>query len=390
MDKLIYFGRRALNLLLSTDHPRRMLVTMALLSMTLMVSSAAVILYLEHAGVIDTGGVAAWWALASVGGLLAMTALIRSGWTARWSDPALTIPQMGWTITSAAIAYVFLGDARGIVPSVLAMILFFGALGLNLGQVIGIGLFAIGAFAFAVLASSGPATNQYAPIEIAYALMIMIVLTGCMVLNVRIHDIRQRSSSKGKALSEALQQNRELALRDDLTGLLNRRAMLELLELEQKRHQRRHGNLVLVMLDLDHFKPINDQYGHATGDRALQGFAAAALSVLRDVDMLARWGGDEFLLMLSDTTLEQAELLLERLRIAVAALELTEVREPLGLTLSGGMALNLLNEPVEDTLHRADAALYRAKAQGRNRIAGRLASELDDPALSLARVQAKS
>lgn len=360
---------------------------MALLSMTLMVSSAAVILYLEYAGVIDTGGVAAWWALASVGGLFAMTALIRSGWTARWSDPALTIPQMAWTISAGATAYVFLGDARGIVPSVLAMILFFGALGLKLGQVIGIGLFAMGAFAVAVVASSGPATNQYTPMDIAYALMIMIVLTGCMVLNLRIHGIRQRSFNKGRALAEALQQNRELALRDDLTGLLNRRAMLELLELEQRRHQRKQGTLVLAMLDLDHFKPINDRYGHATGDRALQAFAATALSTLRDVDILARWGGDEFLLMFTDTSLEHAALVLERLRNEVAALEISEVPGRLGLTLSSGLALNLPEEPVEDTLHRADEALYRAKAQGRNRIAGLSESDVENSTVSRARVE---
>ena len=387
MHMLTHYWGKALDLLLSRDPRRRIFVTMALLSLVLMASGAAVILYLEHATVVDSSGIAGWWAAASVGGLVVMIALIRSGWTTRLTDPSLTIAQMAWTITSGAVAYVFAGEARGVVPSVLAMILFFGALGLNFVQVIGIGLFAMGAFAVAVLVSSGGPTGQSAPLDVAYALMILIVLSGSIALNLRIHRIRQRLHDKSAALAEALQQNRELALRDELTGLLNRRALLGLLELEQRRHQRKHASLVLVMMDLDHFKPINDQYGHAMGDRALQGFATAALSILRDVDILARWGGDEFLLMLTDTTLEQAAVLLERLRIAVAALELAEVPGPLGLTLSGGMALNLLKEPVKETLHRADEALYRAKAQGRNRITGLLECDVEDTTVSLARVK---
>lgn len=342
---------------------------MALLALVLMVSSAAVILYLEHAGVIDSRGIAPWWAAASVGGLAVMVLLIRSGWSARLKDPSLTIAQMSWTIASGAVGYVFAGEARGVVPSVLAMILFFGALGLNLGQVVGIGLFAMGAFAVAILVAGG-ADRNFTPMEIGYAFMVMIVLAGCMALNLRIQRIRQRLHDKSTALAEALHMNREMALRDELTGLRNRRAMVELLDLEQKRHQRRHGMLVLAMLDLDHFKPINDRGGHAMGDQALQAFAATSLTTLREVDVLARWGGDEFLLMLTDTSLEQAARLLERLRVAVAELCLAGTREPLGLTLSGGMVLVRPGEAVHEALHRADELLYLAKAQGRNRIVG--------------------
>lgn len=343
---------------------------MALLAIVLMVSSAGVILYLEYAGVIDSHGIAAWWAAASIGGLAAMALSIRAGWTAGLKDPSLTIAQMTWTIASGAVGYVFAGEARGVVPSVLAMILFFGALGLNLGQVVGIGLFAMGAFAVAILMASSGGDRQFAPMEIGYALMVMIVLGGCMALNLRIQRIRQRLHDKSTALEQALHLNREMALRDELTGLRNRRAMVELLELEQKRNQRRHGMLVLAMLDLDHFKPINDHGGHAMGDRALQAFAAAATGTLRDADVLARWGGDEFLLMLTDTSLAQAVGLLERVRVAVAGLHLGGTRGPLGLTLSGGVVLMRPGESVEEALHRADEALYRAKSEGRNRIAG--------------------
>lgn len=359
-----------LDILLSTDPKRRTRVTMALLALVLMVSSAAVILYLEHAGVIESRGIAPWWAAASVGGLAVMALLIRSGWTARFKDPSLTIAQMSWTIASGAVGYVFAGEARGVVPSVLAMILFFGALGLSLAQVVGIGLFAMGAFAVAILATSRGSDQGFAPMELGYALMVMIVLAGCMALNLRIQRIRQRLHDKSTALEEALHLNREMALRDELTGLRNRRAMGELLELEQKRQQRKHGTLVLAMLDLDHFKPINDRSGHAMGDRALQAFAATASATLREADVLARWGGDEFLLMLTDTGLAQAAGLLERLRIAVAGLRLDGMAEPLGLTLSGGVVLMRPGESVEEALHRADEALYRAKSEGRNRIAG--------------------
>ena len=360
--------QRLTDRVLSTDPKRRTLVGMALLALALMVCSAGVMLLV--AGAIPTVSTPAvqWWAAISCGGLALMTAFIRSGATERLHDPSLTLAQMVWTITSGAVAYVLAGEARGLVPSVLAMILFFGTFGLTAAEVAGIGLYALLAFACAIGISTRLGVGGSGPLDLAYALMVLIVLSGCIALSLRIQRIRARMLAQREALAQALAVNRELATRDELTGLLNRRAMVDLMELEHRRSQRNGRPLVLAQLDIDHFKPVNDNHGHATGDRALQAFAGAVRASVRDTDVLARWGGEEFVLMLADTPMAEAREVLERARAAVAALKIGHAGGSLRLTVSVGVAQHLPGDTVEHTLERADKALYAAKALGRNRV----------------------
>jgi diguanylate cyclase len=360
--------QRLKDLIFSTDPKRRTLVSMALLALVLMTSSASVMLLVAHSSDAVNATAVQWWAAMSVGGLLVMTAFIRSGETARLRDPSLTIPQMVWTITSGAVAYVLAGDARGLVPSVLALILFFGTFALTMAEVIGIGTFALLAFACAIGVTSRFSASPFGYLDTAYALMVLIVLSGCVALNLRIQSIRQRLHEQRLALAEALEVNRELATRDELTGLINRRAMQDLMALEQRRSVRSGRPLLLAQLDIDHFKPINDTHGHATGDRALQAFTNTVRDTVRDTDVLARWGGEEFVLMLSDTQPEGARELLERIRIAVAAMASPHATGTLHMTVSMGLALHLPGDTIEQTLERADQALYTAKALGRNRV----------------------
>ena len=360
--------QRLKDVILSTDPRRRTLVGMALLALTLMAASAAVMLLVAQSSTAVDQTALQWWAALSVGGLVVMTAFIRSGETARLRDPSLTIPQMVWTITSGAVAYVLAGDARGLVLSVLAMILFFGTFGLTVAEVIGIGVYALLAFASAIGVSSRFNANASGYLDIAYALMVLILLSGCIALNLRIQRIRAKLQQQREALAQALEVNRELATRDELTGLINRRAMLDLMALEHRRSLRSGRPMLLAQLDIDHFKPINDQHGHATGDRALQAFAGTVAASVRDTDVLARWGGEEFVLMLTDTSAEHARELLERIRQAVQALEIAHSAGSLQLTVSIGLAQHLPGDTVEHTLERADQALYRAKALGRNRV----------------------
>ncbi|RQO81459.1 GGDEF domain-containing protein [Acidovorax sp. FJL06] len=340
---------------------------MALLALLLMVSSAGVMLLVAHASTAVDRPAVHWWAALSVGGLAVMAAFIRSGATLQLRDPSLTLPQMAWTITSGAVAYVLAGEARGLVPSVLAMILFFGTFGLTVAEVIGIGTYALLAFACAIGAATRFRADPLGYLDTAYALMVVIVLVGCIALNLRIHRIRARLQQQREALAQALDINRELATRDELTGLLNRRAMLDLMQLEHRRSLRSGRPLLLAQLDIDHFKPINDQHGHAMGDRALQAFAGTVRASVRDTDVLARWGGEEFVLMLCDTPLDDARELLERVRLAVEALEIPHATGTLRMSVSAGVALHMAGDTVVHTLERADQALYTAKALGRNR-----------------------
>ena len=160
-----------------------------------------------------------------------------------------------------------------------------------------------------------------------------------------------------------------LAGEDSLTGLPNRRQTAHLTESALAGVARRGQVLTLALLDLDHFKRINDQCGHAEGDRVLQEFARRARLEVRTGDILGRWGGEEFLLVMSDCTLDQGLNTLERLRASVAAIKLPDAMGASRLTLSAGLTTN------EDDVHslaalvaRADQALYEAKHGGRNRV----------------------
>lgn len=159
------------------------------------------------------------------------------------------------------------------------------------------------------------------------------------------------------------------ASHDALTGLLNRRRLLERLEAEISRAQRHDEQLVLFMLDLDHFKQINDTLGHKAGDRVLQGFATLLDSQLRKMDVSARYGGEEFVIVLPETRLEQAVGMAERLRALVENSDRLAQGFRLSITVSIGIAAyrehgNTAGELIE----AADEALYRAKNLGRNRI----------------------
>ena len=366
--------RRLFPCILSRDPYRRVRVGMALLALLLMSSSALVMLLLHHPSANHHLDAVRWWAALSVGGLAVITLLIRTGWSERLRDPSLTLVQMAWTITSGAVAYVLAGEGRGVVPSMLAMILFFGALGLSPRQVVGIGLYAMAAFSVAVVVSPRFYATTFDVMDGAYAAMILIVLAGCMVVNLRVQQMRQRLDRQREALAEALAENRALAMRDELTGLYNRRAMVELSQLECRRRRRGQGTLLFAMIDVDHFKRVNDHHGHAMGDHVLRVFADALRANVRETDVLARWGGDEFLLLLSDIEPRSAQTLLERTREAIAALPVPNAPPGLRLSMSAGLALHLPHSSPQETLERADQALYAAKDQGRNRVA--LAPEL--------------
>jgi len=161
---------------------------------------------------------------------------------------------------------------------------------------------------------------------------------------------------------------RELATTDPLTGALNRRQLYELAEEEVRRAERYWRPLCFAMLDLDHFKAVNDRFGHAVGDEALKAVAAAIRRSLRATDRLARHGGEEFVVMLPETPLATARGALERIRASVESLHFEARGEPVRVTVSAGVVAWRSGESVDAVLDRADAALYAAKRGGRNQV----------------------
>jgi diguanylate cyclase (GGDEF)-like protein len=161
-------------------------------------------------------------------------------------------------------------------------------------------------------------------------------------------------------------QLRELAATDALTGALNRRRLFEVAEEELAQARRQGRPLALAMLDVDHFKAVNDRFGHLVGDDALQRIADTVRSVLRRRDCVARFGGEELVVLLPETELPAAERVIERIRCEVAALALRRGGETVPLTLSAGVVAYESGECVRTLLRRADEALYEAKTRGRN------------------------
>jgi diguanylate cyclase (GGDEF)-like protein len=192
-----------------------------------------------------------------------------------------------------------------------------------------------------------------------------------MVARVRIHlQLRQ--------LQEELRQaNAKLMLvshTDHLTGLYNRRYLMDVLERELSRVQRSASFLSLLILDIDHFKEINDRYGHQGGDLVLAEAASVFRKELRVYDTAARYGGDEFIAVIPGASLSEALAVAERIRGSVEQSRFSERMEDVKLTVSIGVAIYPGSgiETLEDFIREADGALYRAKAGGRNRVEGPL------------------
>lgn len=179
------------------------------------------------------------------------------------------------------------------------------------------------------------------------------------------HTIHQRTRELDRANSRLA----ELAQTDELTGLNNRRHFMSLLDSEVDRARRNGHPLILAMADLDHFKQVNDRYGHTTGDHALQVVASTLRRGSRDYDILGRYGGEELMILLPETDLESARTILERLRRQIAAIELdSSDGEAVKLTISIGVAALQEGGSGAELIDAADKLLYCAKEQGRNRI----------------------
>ncbi len=195
-----------------------------------------------------------------------------------------------------------------------------------------------------------------------------------------LSNAMQQNFEMTHALREAKESAERLASTDHLTGLTSRGAFAERAE-SPFQYCRRNGlPLSVAVLDLDHFKQINDTRGHAVGDLALQHAARLIQSSLRRSDLCCRWGGEEFVILLPDTTLEDAARVAEKLRMAIVAHPLVLEAGSLPMTASFGVAAG--DRSLESLIDRADAALYRAKNEGRNRVAIDQADEDFEPSPS--------
>ncbi|MQM37945.1 hypothetical protein KBTX_01949 [wastewater metagenome] len=187
--------------------------------------------------------------------------------------------------------------------------------------------------------------------------------------------LREERLANARLLREIAERQRlqerfeRLAREDELTGLCSRRRFFELAAEVLRDRRRGDGDTAVCMIDVDHFKSINDRYGHSVGDAALVAFAARCAGVLREPDIIGRFGGEEFVVLLPRTSLDGAREVAERLRESIARDPVASPAGPLALTATVGVSLVQPDEhDIEPALNRADAALYDGKSAGRDRV----------------------
>jgi diguanylate cyclase len=204
-----------------------------------------------------------------------------------------------------------------------------------------------------------------------FTTMLSFALTigRCMFLGIFASSLRQSLYQRGLQLKEAYKRIEELAELDELTGSFNRRCIMRMLDDEIARAHRTKTPFSVALIDLDWFKRINDAWGHPTGDEVLRTFAITIFANIRNIDRFGRYGGEEFLLILPETTHDAAARILDRQREIIAELDWSAFSPGMRVTISAGVATLAPDEAADALLARADGALYKAKAQGRNRVA---------------------
>ena len=308
-------------------------------------------------------------AAVAAGHMLVFGLAQRLGLSERAANPHLTGLQMAWAISLQFVALLWAPALAGYFLGVMFVIFSFGALRLPLRTALLMWL-ATSAAAIALLAFL-PLLPAPLPLgspwsRLGAAVGFSTLLLRCIVLNFRAMALRADSLRQATRLAAEAAEARRRASRDALTGALNRDGLLPLLQAELGRLRLHGAPCCVAMLDIDWFKSVNDDWGHLAGDRLLHGLVDVLQRHLRAGDRLARFGGEEFLVLMPATGEREALDIAERLRLLVAASPWPQVAPGLRLTLSIGVAQAQPSEGMERWLARADTALYGAKALGRN------------------------
>jgi diguanylate cyclase (GGDEF)-like protein len=274
-------------------------------------------------------------------------------------------------LLACAAAYALAGPVRGAVLPVPVVVLMLAMAAMPPHRVrqLGVGAIVLFGVAMAGMAAARPAV--YAPVvEAMHFGVLSAALLAVGAIAGPLAGLRQRVREQQGELEKALAFSREQATRDEVTGLVNRRYAHDVLALEHQRCMRSGHPFCVAMIDLDPLETIDAQRGAAAGDEVMRLFANEALDAIRISDVLARWGGHQFLLLMTDTRGSLGRLGVDRLRERIARLPAPGdgVGATGRLSFSAGVAEHRAGEPVVDTIARADQALDAARAQGRNRV----------------------
>lgn len=303
-----------------------------------------------------------------IGNFIFTTALM-TGLNKYFHDNSMSVLQLLWATVFAFVGIYFLNDMRELILMFYFAMLSFGYFRFKTSQFIFCGVLAVVTYILVIIILS---INE--PLRISFSkemlrLMafsvttMIIVYTGSSISRLRI-ELRQKNMD----LAEAVELNTRLATTDDLTGLYTRRYFMEILSQQKALSERDGSDFVICFADLDHFKHVNDGFGHHTGDVVLQKFSEIIKKSIREIDYAARFGGEEFVLLLVNSEIEQSMNVAERIRKALEDYNFSDVAPALNVTVSIGLANFKKYNSLQETLMSADNRMYKAKEQGRNLI----------------------
>ena len=301
---------------------------------------------------------------------LAYAALVALGANLRLRDPSALTPSVLWGVV-AQLAVVAMAPQITFPFLVNLFTVFaFGMLWLPLrgaAVVWTLGMVGTGAVMYLGEGRIGAAASNNFELTLSW-LFLSVILSRSLMLTVYANGLRARLADNRRKLAASLAKIQELVHYDELTGAFNRRALVARLGEELSRSTRTHVPFSVALLDLDHFKAVNDSYGHTAGDQVLRAFAATVRAQMRKTDVFGRYGGEEFLMILTGSNSALAVAAMERVRAAVAARDWGDIAPGLMLSVSVGLASYRKDDTAEQLINRADAALYAAKGRGRNQI----------------------
>jgi diguanylate cyclase (GGDEF)-like protein len=365
---LPHFVSTVLDVLGSRDQRRRLRLVQWIIASLVYVGAATLLITGVGQGWMGTGALYLWLGFVA---LILVTgyAALRSGWTERFRDPSISVWQLSMGVLAVNWGYLICGPMRTSALFPLMVIFAFGAFALRWREMAFLTVLALSSLIAAVVLRGlypqwVPAQGEIPPVrvDINNLLMLAVVLPALAVISVRLSGLRQKLRNQREALANALAEVERLAVTDELTGIANRRSIKSLLDRSAALSSRQLTSFSVAILDLDHFKTVNDELGHAAGDAVLKAFARLASAELRNTDMLGRWGGEEFLLVLAGGR-EAYGRVLDRIRKAVR----NNCLDARPITFSAGVAHHRADETADELLARADLALYEAKEAGRDR-----------------------
>ena len=294
--------------------------------------------------------------------------VFRSGLNKHFQDASLTKPQI--LASALVVLYVLFEspDSHGTVALIFLVAFMFGVFRLNTRELLA--LSTIVALAYALVIAKQAQIGMDST-ELNRRLLNWIVLTTVLVffsvMGGYISGLRKKAQESKVQLEQAVLRIERLATRDELTGVSNRRSLVDALKIQQGRSGRYGTTFSVLMLDIDHFKRVNDTHGHRAGDLVLRDLAHAALRCVRSVDNFGRYGGEEFLVILDQTPLQGAIVVAQRLCECARELRFNDWAPDLRISISIGVTEYSKPEDWQVTIARADRALYRAKNDGRDR-----------------------